>query len=212
MDADAIGLFRELWLSICENVWSNQRDLGHFYHQDEEVLWRLQPAKLEEVESSLPGEEKPLQGELPSCVFLEPLKGENAIPIVRCQWDFEKPGLNLRVILLKKIWGGRKTWESMGFRIDSPEEPSAKHPYWHLQWIKELDETADSIRKITKQDYWVPGGKPAIPIPAKDPTDAWILALVSLYGVSYLQKLYRSRGPEQKLLGSKLRGMGVLPG
>lgn len=226
-----IELFKDLWLACCAQAWRLRRNNGkdYFYHEAEkQFVGTLPPQQKDVLEQALPRNNERKEGNFPQTLYLQPLEKENALPVVRCRWNFleeSEPTLALRIVLLK--WHtSEKRWSGIGFRIDSPDPPKegakeeyrnnkTQHSYWHIQWITEIELSQQSISKICGRKGlppWLPDSRPAIPIPAEDPTDAAIIAIASLYGLEHLQQMMNSlKVGQRKVLENRLRRMRLRP-
>lgn len=202
---------------------------GHIYHSDEQVIFSSFPAiTARGLERALPKtqEERGETGDLKEFIYLKPVK-EGALPLLRCYWRFDnaRPECKFRVVLFKRLKGGASrngNWAAWGFRIESPEAPGkeapgghenqvsreSRHGFWHIQMMSEFDkEEARVERVVESRAPWIPESDPAFPIAARDPTDALLILLVSLYGPTQVRDACRAIGWNPKALTNRLKEM-----
>ena len=81
-------------------------------------------------------------------------------------------------------------FRSIGFRIEPPEESGAtarsNHDYYHVQPLRSIRRQEDHLPLCP---VWFPDQWPTWPIHARDPVQAFLSALVGLYGLRALRIL-----------------------
>ncbi len=78
---------------------------------------------------------------------------------------------------------------AVGFRFETPESKGAEHKYHHVQMIRKFNQ--DSGPDLPGVPLWFPLSHPAFLISARSPFSLFLGAIISIYGLGYLEREFK---------------------
>lgn len=129
-------------------------------------------------------------------------RGGGAIPVARLRFDrrLARPVFRIEVCLFQI---GSK--HATGIRFETPESSAGEHAYYHAQFFVQFDGAPTRVSGIPDL---MPTRQPALPLDARSEIGLLVNALVSIYGLGYLDVLARQH-PGQ--LPRLLKGLHLYP-
>ena len=127
-------------------------------------------------------------------LYLPPFPKEERefVPVVSLEYYPNIECLRMRVGMYRLDDNGRPC--GFGFRLESPtsscsgEENESIHDFYHIQLITTLEDNAPPLGLPN----WLPERQPAISIRAKNPVDAMLNLILSLYGLDFYKDFLKS--------------------
>jgi hypothetical protein len=125
-------------------------------------------------------------------LYLPPIeRGTFTIPVISLWCDFGKslPLASIRLVLL--IRDSEDKLRRLGYRFETPHgEGEGRHDFYHVQPIQNVFRSRVGYELSCPP--WMPDTHPSFALDARDPVMLLLCALISLYGIGYVETIARS--------------------